>query len=266
MKVRMAVEQQNVDCFLDMVIQKYHFAREDKEALRRVYEQIRTSMSPYASYRLNQRMRGVTVIDENQTALVAMTLGAGVDSLQDHYIRENALEEAYMLDCICNELLLNMYTEFNRTYPKFHRRYVKRYVFVGTDIPLTEMEKLLDEIKGSKKREESPAEKKNVQTEEMAEELCDKGEKIRQETARSQEIHANAYGVLSPAKSVVFFAVLSDDPSQTCEGICMNCNNVNCENRMQAGVQDSMKIEMKKNPAEERVENYNYGFQRIFGN
>lgn len=265
MKVRMTVEQSNIDSFLDVVISKYHFARESKETLRNVYEKIRVSMSPYASYRLNQRMRGVRDIDDNQTALVAMTLGDGVDKLQEHYEKNHALEEAYMLDCICNELLLYMYTEFNCAYPKFHRRYVKRYVFVGTDIPLTDMELLLDEIRGAGQRKNADTKLNSNDKEEFAEELCDKGEIIRKETSRSQEIHANEYGVLTPSKSVVFFAVLSDNPSQLCEGICMNCGNVNCENRMQAGNQGSMKLEVK-NPLEEaKAENFSYGFQRIFG-
>ena len=46
----------------------------------------------------------------------------------------------------------------------------------------------------------------------------------------NKEISANEYGVLSPAKSVVFYAILTENPNKICEGICENCNNKACEN------------------------------------
>ena len=47
---------------------------------------------------------------------------------------------------------------------------------------------------------------------------------------KDNEIIANKYGVLTPAKSVVFYAILTENPAQICEGICENCNNKSCEN------------------------------------
>ena len=126
MKVRMAVEQPNKDAFIEQVMRKYHFSTEEKEALQQVYEKVRTYMAPYAIYRINTRMRGVPLLDAEQSALVAMTLGEGVDRLQEYYEREHALSESYMVECVANELLLQMYADFNQSYPKFHRRYVKR--------------------------------------------------------------------------------------------------------------------------------------------
>ena len=43
-------------------------------------------------------------------------------------------------------------------------------------------------------------------------------------------VSANKYGVMEPTKSVVFYALLTENPNQICEGICDNCNNKNCEN------------------------------------
>ena len=128
MKVRMAVEQPNKDAFIEQVMRKYHFSTEEKEALQQVYEKVRTYMAPYAIYRINTRMRGVPLLDAEQSALVAMTLGEGVDRLQEYYEREHALSESYMVECVANELLLQMYADFNQSYPKFHRRYVKRHL------------------------------------------------------------------------------------------------------------------------------------------
>ena len=215
MKVRMAVEQLNKDAFIEQVMRKYHFSTEEKEALQQVYEKVRTYMAPYAIYRINTRMRGVPLLDAEQSALVAMTLGEGVDRLQEYYEREHALSESYMVECVANELLLQMYADFNQSYPKFHRRYVKRYVFVGEEIPLDGMQKLLAEVYGRQ-----PA-----------------------DIGQENDITANEYGVLQPSKSVVFFALLSDNPEQRCQGICMNCGNTECENRMQEARQIQVRME-----------------------
>ena len=46
------------------------------------------------------------------------------------------------------------------------------------------------------------------------------------------DITANEYGVLTPSKSVIFYAILTENPKQICEGICGSCKNANCENRV----------------------------------
>ena len=221
MKVRMAVEQPNKDAFIEQVMRKYHFSTEEKEALQQVYEKVRTYMAPYAIYRINTRMRGVPLLDAEQSALVAMTLGEGVDRLQEYYEREHALSESYMVECVGNELLLQMYADFNQSYPKFHR-----------------MQKLLAEVYGRQ-----PA-----------------------DIGQENDITANEYGVLQPSKSVVFFALLSDNPEQHCQGICMNCGNLECENRMQEARQIQVRMETQEMAAAvEPEQKLNYGYQRIFG-
>lgn len=279
MKVRMMVEQQNIGGFIDSVAEKYHFNDADKAELLRVYEQMAICMGPYASYRINQRMTGLRIIDDSQTAIVAMTLGVGVDRLQERYIRADKLDEAYMLDCIANELLINMYSEFNKSYARFHRRYVQRYVFIGNEIPLTVIPGLLEEIKGKgvkAKTADEQVEKENGSMENDADKAnasnVKDDKKAGDRLVESNEITANEYGVLIPSKSVVFYAVLSENPEQACEGICIGCGNVQCENRIIAGVQEgeSAASDAETNDSETGLDraalNLNYGFQRIFGN
>lgn len=239
MKIRMAVEQSNKDAFIEHVMRKYHFSAEEKSIMMQVYEKVRAHMAPYAAYRVNTRMRGIPLIDAEQSVLVAMTLGEGVDHLQEYYEKEHALLESYMVECVANELLLQMYSDFNLGYPKFHRRYVKRYVFVGDDIPLASMQGLLQEIYG----------------------------RLPAEIGQENDVTANEYGVLLPSKSVVFFALLSEDPRQKCQGICLNCGNQECENRMQ----EQRQIHQRREPEEQQrtvepEQQLNYGYQRIFGN
>lgn len=237
MKVRMAAEQPNREAFIDSVKEKYHFSEEDRQNLCAVYDRVCAYTDPYAAYRINSRMRGNALIDEEQSAIVAMTLGEGVDRLQEYYEREHALAESYMTECIANEILLAMYADFNRNYPRFHRRYVKRYVFIGDEIPLPAMKGLLDEV--YHRTEEQPA--------------------------QEGEITANEYGVLFPSKSVVFFALLSDNPNQICGGICMHCPNIACENRMQEDRQIRRHAEAPDEVSvTEMPQQLNYGYRRIF--
>ncbi len=280
MKVRMSVEQQNSDEFINQVISKHHFSESDKERLVQVYQQIKMSMGPYAAYRINQKVTGVQAIDDGPAAIVSMTLGAGVDRLQERYMRNGQLEEAYMLDCLASELLLQMYGEFNAAYARFHRRYVKRYVFIGDEIPASAIPDLLRDIKGQKRQPDKQADKQSEEqeqtkteadvNEETGKNLCD-SQPAYERLMEHDEISANEYGVLSPSKSVVFFAILSENPNQACEGICTGCGNMMCENRTVSGEQaDRMEQDMVSdglNSVETTgtAGNLTYGYQRIFG-
>lgn len=256
MKIRMSVEQQNKEEFINALIKKYHFKETDMSELISVYENMQMSIGAYASYRINTKVTGVPEIDNNQAAMVAMTLGSGIDRLAESYIRKEQLERSYMLDCIANELLLKMYKEFNTAYVRFHRRYVMKYVFIGKEIPLGEIPTILAEIKG----------RKEITNEQGAEVI----------PHDSNEINANEYGVLSPSKSVVFYAILSENPNTECEGICEGCSNTECENRYVSNGEDSVINKHRQNHDKEGVldeenrvnadkVNMNYGFQRIFG-
>lgn len=241
----MSLEQKNIVSFMDVVISKYHFDESDRDELMRVYEQMQICMSPYAVYKINQRVTGIKEIDDSQSAIVAMTLGAGIDKLSDRYEREGELSAAYMLDCISNELLMKMYVEFNSSYAKFHRRYVTKYHFLGNDIGLDKVRNLLEVLNGK--------------ASETTEKLID-----------DDNITANEYGVLFPAKSVIFYAILSENPDSVCEGICVGCGNPNCENRMKYTQTEHIAkkvmelIESKEKTDKSNVA-YNYGYQRIFG-
>lgn len=269
MKVRMTVEQKNIDSFINQIINKYHYSDADKTTLRKVYDEIITCIGPYAAYRINQRVTGMSVIDDNQSAMVAMTLGIGVDRLADKYMSGGKIDEAYMIDCIANELMLGMYSEFNKIYARFHRRYVQRYVFIGDEIPLASIPEILDEIKGRKNNNlgNTEAEKGDTNDTNDVDSITD----VNTANVENDEITANEYGVLLPSKSVVFYAVLSDNPSTLCEGICRGCNNESCENRMSLEIQNRQGVvgpnnSMKKEDISDRAKaNLNYGYQRIFG-
>ena len=199
-------------------LKKYHFNDADEKTMGEIYDEIISRCEPYAIYRINHRTTGIRYIDESQTAVCAITMGQAMDDILETMKEEKKLDEAYMADCLAGEMLLHMYDIFNQEYSKFHRRYVNRYVFVGDNIPLTNMQGLLDDIYDN-------------------------------EDADKREIVANEYGVLLPSKSVVFYALLTDNPKQICAGICASCGREDCN---QGQYKSTVTL--------------NYGIQRILGN
>lgn len=242
MRVRMTAKQPNADRFINGIMDRYHFGVNSRNELLEIYNKIVECMEPYAIYRINSRVTGIKLIDDSQAAIVAMTLGKGLDELKDDYTKNSELDKAYMLDCISNEILMNMYVEFNNLYSRFHRRYVKRYVFIGDEIKTDRIPGLLDEInerdnnseKNNKKTENSDNDmiKDKAGKEEMlfSEEIGTIDMPKEDKAIKDNNISANEYGVLTPTKSVVFYALLTENPNQICEGICDNCNNKSCEN------------------------------------
>lgn len=248
MKIRMSAGQQDRERFIKEIIRKYHFEPDAENDIISVYEKMQSCMRPYAVYRMNQRDTGIKDIDNRQSAIVAMTLGKEIDSLEEQLTVAGKLDEAYILECIASELLLTMYGDFNKEYAKFHRRYVERYVFIGEEIPATEVPKLLKEVKGVKEAVNTCIfEKENEQSMETLDGEAErdktendntKSNKIKDDNMENNktgiecddDITANEYGVLTPSKSVIFYAILTENPKQICEGICNSCKNVNCEN------------------------------------
>lgn len=229
MKIRMLTGPQDKEHFIKSVAKKYHFEPEAEAAITAVYEEMQKYLKPYAVYRMNQRDTGIKEIDNRQSAIVAMTLGNGVDMLKDSLTSEGKLDEAYILECISSELLLAMYSDFNKEYAKFHRRYVERYVFIGDEIPVTVIPKLLKEVKGVKISANSSAEN-DADSEPDAESEESEAADGKNEDCYEDDITSNEYGVLMPSKSVIFYAILTENPNQICEGVCTSCRNVNCEN------------------------------------
>ncbi|MBE5944675.1 MAG: hypothetical protein E7258_07120 [Lachnospiraceae bacterium] len=230
MKIRMTAKQPDETEFIGCVIDKYHFTEDDRVMMEEVYQEILRSVTPYAIYKINRWITGLSYIDDEQAALVVMTLGKGPDILQDTYTSEGKLQEAYMVDCISNEILLNMYREFNQLYARFHRRYVTRYVFIGEDISLTCAGDLLD--------------------------------KLYEQDVEEKDVTANEYGVLIPSKSVIFYALLSENPTTLCQGICMGCSNKGCPNKIDDKAKKQGFYQIGKSDSKVTL---NYGYIKIFG-
>lgn len=133
-------------------------------------------------------------------AEAAITLGAGLDKLQEAYTERGRLSECYMAEALSSELLLQAYTAYNAYVAETTDYHVARYHFLGSeaDYPISVLPELL-------KRLDAP-------------------------------IACNEAYCMLPKKSVAFVAELTDDERVRCRGICTGCGSRHCPNRMDEGV------------------------------
>ena len=180
--------------FLEKVRDKFHYEETRSSELQAVAEQMHPLMREEAFWERNvsslQKSSGAVYED------VVMSLGAGIDSLQDHYSSQGMLSRSYMLEVLASELLLQGYGAYNRYIEKNTDRHVARYHFLGSEdsFPLSMLPSLLDITDG--------------------------------------RITCNEAFCMLPKKSVAFVAELTQDEKVRCEGVCVGCNRRQCPNRI----------------------------------
>ena len=132
---------------------------------------------------------------------VVMTLGKGLDCLQENYHKEGMFTESYMLETLASELLLQGYRAYNCHTGATGNRHVARYHFPGSEksLPLEMLPQMLSRF--------------------------------------SVQVSCNDAFCILPKKSVVFLAELTQDEQAGCEGICMGCGNLRCSNRVEEDAQ-----------------------------
>ncbi len=130
---------------------------------------------------------------------VVMSLGNGVDCLQERYSERELLSQSYMIEILASELLLQGYAAYNHYIRDNTDWHVARYHFLGSedDFPLEMLPDLLKEF--------------------------------------TPLITCNSTFCMLPKKSVAFIAELTQDEKVKCRGICVGCDNLNCSNRMEDG-------------------------------
>lgn len=188
--------------FLEKVIKKAHYEQADLELLGTVLEQMLGRMHTDAAWS-DAPARG----DRRE---VVMTLGAGVDALQDEYLQQGLLTEAYMVEVLGSEILLAAYSCYNRWVGGNSSCVVERYHFLGSG------EYPLEGLKGFLER------------------------------SRLQ-VHCTEGYCMVPKKSVVFVAQLAPAGSAVCESICLGCGRKDCPNRMEKG-RDELPKNMMDHP------------------
>ena len=213
--------------FLRGVCGKYHYQDTDYQSLLETAEHMLPLMEEQACW--NHRLFELPGEQERSSEKyteAAITLGEGLDRLQEEYAGKGLLSECYMVETLASELLLQAYGAYNRQVAEKTDYHVARYHFPGSEeaYPLSMLPKLLERL-------EMPVS--------CNEALC-----------------------MTPKKSVVFVAKLTTDETVRCPGICVGCKGPagrNCPNRMEESQQLSRLIaDMTDLPL-------SYGYSRIFG-
>ena len=183
--------------FLKEVGKKFHYEERHLTELRGVAEQ----MLPFIRSEAFWAGQKSCIWDDNKDSAVTyedvvMTLGGGVDSLQEEFVRKGLLSECYMLEALASELLLQGYRKYNQYIRENRFRYVARYHFPGSEeeFPLERIPQMLERL--------------------------------------TPLVVCNEAFCMLPKKSVVFAAELTQNAQTQCEGICLGCNSVNCPNRI----------------------------------
>lgn len=193
--------------FLEKVGKKYHYWESQIVELKAVAEEMLPLLRREAcwerreccglcrpvfeKYRRNQTDAADTVYEE-----VVMSLGSGLDDLQENYTQRGMLSESYMLEVLADELLLEGYGAYNRYIRENTVWHVARYHFLGSEegFPLEMMPELLHSF--------------------------------------AIPVTCNEVFCMQPKKSVVFVSELTQDERVSCRGICMGCNSTRCANRI----------------------------------
>lgn len=184
--------------FLRMVHKKFHYGEEQFEVLAAVAGKMLPMMRKEAFW---ERGSAHSYVGEQEDSgalyeAVVMSLGEGLDGLQEAYSRKGMLLEAYMLETLAGELLMKSYSAYNRYAMANGTWHVARYHFPGSDekFPLEILPDILKKL--------------------------------------SAKVSCNSCFYMKPKKSVVFMAELTQDQGVWCEGVCTGCTSMNCPNRI----------------------------------
>lgn len=188
--------------FLEGVRKKFHYDETQAFEFQAVAEEMLPIMREEAfwerrvSSEENQNQSEASGVIHEQ---VVMSLGNGVDCLQERYSERELLSKSYMIEVLASELLLQGYVAYNRYIRKNTDWHVARYHFLGSeeDYPLEMLPDLLKDL--------------------------------------TPFITCNSAFCMLPKKSVAFVAELTQDDKVQCRGVCVGCNNLNCSNRMADG-------------------------------
>lgn len=194
--------------FLQVVRDKFHYGETQNDEFQAVAQEMLPLMQKEAYWERNISCLQSTSEGLDKTEAVqmqygckayedvVMSLGAGIDSLQDYYSSQGMLSRSYMLEVLASEFLLLGYGAYNRYIESHTDMHVARYHFLGSEdaFPLNELPHLLDKMGG--------------------------------------QIICNEAFCMLPRKSVAFVAELTRDGKVHCAGICVGCGSLHCPNRV----------------------------------
>lgn len=184
--------------FLGKVCKKFHYDKVQLPELRKVAGEMLPLICEEAFWERKEFFAQNGYGSGNSGMVyeeVVISLGEGLDELQEGYSQRELLSRSYMLEVLARELLLEGYSAYNRYIGEHTEWHVAKYHFPGSedDFPLEMLPQLLIGLEG--------------------------------------RVGCNAAFCMQPKKSTVFIAELTQDEKVRCQGICVGCGNMHCINR-----------------------------------
>lgn len=198
--------------FLNRVQEKYHYGSAQRAELYAVAREMSVPVQKEAFWEHSLMAAEGSMAGAYGAAYeqVVMSLGKGLDMLQESYDAKEMLLQSYMLEVLASELLLRGYEAYNCFIKKSTGWHVAGYHFPGSEdaFPLEALPDML----------------KNL----------------------TQRVSCNqAYG-MTPKMSTVFIAELTQDETVQCEGVCTGCGSVSCPNRIGGEGQKQLQAPMQQ--------------------
>lgn len=233
--------------FLQNICLKYHYAQEEIPILQKAAERMRSSMLEEAAFEYHiLPEKGVCLPDseskkkmgqelqekaeqekaQEKIAEAVITLGSGVDILQEEYTKQGLLSESYMVEVLGSEVLLQSYGAYNQWVADHTDFHVARYFFLGS--------------------------------EEAGDTFCSLHKLPEILGHMGLTVTCNESYCMLPRKSVAFYALLTKDSEVQCQGICVGCGSRDCPNRISRAVLRRLPADMTDRPL-------TYGYARILG-
>ena len=182
--------------FLHSVMKKYHYDPEEYPTLKQLAEQMMPCLETEAGWQ-DRNVEETFPKGEWSFLAVGITLGKGIDALQENYLQDGLLTESYMIEVLSSELLLKSYQAYTKWVAGHRDLHVARLHFLGAE--------------GAPGLENLPALLRELQL----------------------PVTCNEAYCMIPKKSVVFYAELTKDAFTKCAGICLGCGRRDCPNRME---------------------------------
>lgn len=179
--------------FIEEAARKNGYGREDLPELSRIAgEVVRESgrKGSFTSKLLQEEAEG-----KRPVTVSVLTLGEGVDRLQDRYRERENMTAAYMAEVISNEILMKSYEAYDRMLAETTDYRVKEFHFPGSEeaYPLSDIGKILNML--------------------------------------GAPVQCLKSFCMVPRKSVVFYAELTREKGNACRSVCQICEKRSCPYR-----------------------------------
>lgn len=192
------------------MVERYHYEEKHLNMLMHLYYAIEPAIDGWCCYETEPQFY---FLDDEPHVSVLVTLGKGIDCIQEAYQETGCIEEAYMLDCIGWELLWVAYGKVRQILQESQGLWQTDMEFIGERCPMEEIATVVDYM-GAKWDEIYHAEGQG---------------------SFADRIKYNESYLLSPGKSVVYIAKVEKNKPKHQRDIdiqvCDKCGNLSCPNR-----------------------------------